>query len=211
MPKGQGGEEFAGCTGTDGGVVLEGHDFLEDGGVAAGQPAEAQAGKAVGLADGGETQSAVIEVAGGGKTHGRIMLELAVNLVGENVNVVARSEIEDATENFRRHEEARGVVGRIDVDGAGVGANQRFERGEIVGPGVFGLSAPYANGGAGAFGQGERAFIAGRFNDGVIVGSEKGVVEEEDGFFGGGNNDEITGIDLLVDGGEDFAQPQSTR
>jgi len=36
VAEGDGGEEFAGCAGADGGVVLEGDDFLKDGRVAAG-------------------------------------------------------------------------------------------------------------------------------------------------------------------------------
>lgn len=41
MTEGESGKEFAGCAGTDGGVVLQGDDFLKDDRVAAGEPAKA--------------------------------------------------------------------------------------------------------------------------------------------------------------------------
>ena len=61
-----GGEELAGGAGADRGVVLEGDDFLKDRSVAASEPAEAQPGEAVSLADGAETEGAFIEITGGG-------------------------------------------------------------------------------------------------------------------------------------------------
>ena len=133
------------------------------------------------------------------------MLHLAIDLVRKNVNVAASRKIEDATENIRRHEEAGRIMRGIDVDGAGVGTDERFEGGEIVGPGVFGFAAPFTDGGAGTFGDGERALIARCFDNDVIVGSKEGVVEEEDGFLGGGDNDELAGMNLFIDGGENFA------
>ena len=39
VAKGKGGKEFAGGAGTDRSVVLEGDDFLEEGGITAGEPA----------------------------------------------------------------------------------------------------------------------------------------------------------------------------
>ena len=136
VAEGDGGQEFAGSTGADGGVVLEGVDFLKDGSIAASEPAEAKAGEAVGLADGAETQGALVEVASGGKAGGGIVLKLAVNLVGEDVDAMASGEFQDAAENVRRHEQSGGIVGRVDVHGTRVGADERFEGGEIVGPGV---------------------------------------------------------------------------
>jgi len=41
VAQGNGGEEFAGSAGADGGVVLEGDDLLKEGSVAASEPAEA--------------------------------------------------------------------------------------------------------------------------------------------------------------------------
>ncbi len=122
---------------------------------------------------------------------------------------MAGSEFKDAAKDFGRHEEAGGIVGSIDVDRAGVGANERFKSGEIVSPSVFGFAAPFADGGAGAAGKGESAFVAGSFDDGVILGSEERVIEEEDGFFGGGSDNELVGMNFGVDGGEGFAEPGS--
>ena len=56
-------------------------------------------------------------------------------------------------------------------------------------PGVVGLATPFADSGPGTLGDSEGTFITGRFDDSVIVGSEQGVVEEEDGFLGSGGND----------------------
>jgi len=78
-----------------------------------------------------------------------------------------------------------------------------------VGPGVGRAAAPLGDGGTGTFGDGESAFVAGRFDDGVILGSEQGVIEDEDSFFGGGKNDELIGMNLRVHGGENFAKPGS--
>jgi len=203
----KGGEELTGSASADGGVVLEGDDFVEEGGVVGGEPCEAQAGEAVGFADGAETQGAVVKIAGGGESRGRIVLEFAVNLVGENIDVMASGEIKNVTENTGRHEQARGVVRGIDVDGTGVGTNEGFENGEVVGPGVGGIAGPLTDSRSGASWEGESAFVAGCFDDSVIVGSKKRMVEEEDGFFGSGDNDELAGMNLIVDGGEDFAEP----
>src|SRR5208283_4158748 len=81
MAESQSGQEFAGSTGTDSGVVLERDDLLQKRAVAAGQPSQAQAGQAVGLADRTEAESAFIEIARGRQTGAGIVLEFAVNLV----------------------------------------------------------------------------------------------------------------------------------
>ena len=152
VAEGDGGEEFAGGAGADGGVVLEGDDLLEDGSVAASEPAEAKPGEAVSLADRAKAESALIKIASGGKAGGGIVFELAVDLVGEDINAMASGELQDAAENVRGHEQSCRVVRRVDVNGARVGANERFECGEIVGPGVCGVAVPFGNSGAGAFG-----------------------------------------------------------
>jgi len=112
-------------------------------------------------------------------------------------------------ENVRGHEQAGRIVGGVDVNGAGVGANEGFKGGEIVGPGVCGAAAPFGDGGAGAFGNGESAFVARSFDDGVILRSKQCVIENKDGFFGGGKNNELIGMDLGVHGGENFSKPGS--
>lgn len=56
-------------------------------------------------------------------------------------------------------------------------------------------------------GESQSALIAGRFDDGVIVGSQEGVIEEENGFFSRGNDDELGELNLLVNGGKNFAKP----
>ena len=95
VTKGEVGEELAGSAAADGGVVLEIGARLENFGIAGSEPAEAQAGKAIGFADGAETDSAVIEIAGGGQACRGIVLELAVNFVGENVDAAIGSEVKN--------------------------------------------------------------------------------------------------------------------
>lgn len=180
---------------------------MQEGRVVRGEPGEAEAGQAIGFADGAETDGAVVEITGGGKTVSGVVFEFAIDLVGEDVEVVAGGEFENVAEDFGAHKEASGIVGRVDIESPGVGTDEQFESGEIVGPIVFGLAAPLADGGTGGFGERESAFVAGRFDDGVIGGREKRVIEEEDGFFGGRDDDEIAGLDGGVDGGEGFAEP----
>ena len=45
----------------------------------------------------------------------------------------------------------------------------------------------------------------------MIVGTEKGIVEEEDGFFGGGDNQHMFGANIFVERGESFTEPGSAR
>lgn len=62
-------------------------------------------------------------------------------------------------------------MGRVDVDGASVRTDKGFESAQVMSPAVRGFAAPFADRGAGADGNGERTFVAGCFDDGVIVGS----------------------------------------
>ncbi len=78
-----------------------------------------------------------------------------------------------------------------------------------MGPAVGSAAAPFGDGSTRAFGNGKSAFVAGRFDDGVILGGEEGVIEDEDGLFGGRKNDELIGVNLRVHGGENFTKPGS--
>ena len=73
--------------------------FCRNGSVAASQPAQAKPGEAVGLADGAEAEGALVEIASGGKAGGGIVLEFAVDLVGKNIDAMARGKFQDAAEN----------------------------------------------------------------------------------------------------------------
>lgn len=139
------------------------------------------------------------------------MLKFAVNLVGENVNVVAGCELENAAENLGPHEKAGGIVGGIDVDGTSVGPDKRLESGEIVGPAILWFSTPFTDGSTRAFGKSKRALVAGCFDDGVIVGGEQRVIEDENGFLGSGQDDDLIGTDVLVNRGKHFAEPRRAR
>ena len=45
----------------------------------------------------------------------------------------------------------------------------------------------------------------------MITWSYERVIKHENPFFGGGQDQNVAGLDLLVDGGDSFAQPGSTR
>jgi len=77
-----------------------------------------------------------------------------------------------------------------------------------VSPAVRGLATPFTDRRTCAGGNGERTLVAWRFNDGVVVGREQGVIEEEDGLFGGRNDHNLIRVDLRIDGGENFAEPR---
>ena len=120
-------------------------------------------------------------------------------------------QVENAPKGLRSHVEPGGVVGRIDIERAGVGANESFESGEIMSPIVLGFTSPFADGCACAFRDGEGAFVARRFDDSVILGSEKSMVEEKDGFFRRGDDNELIGADGGINGSQDFAKPRGAR
>ena len=103
----------------------------------AGKPRKAQSGETVGLANRAEADSAVVKIASGGKARARMVFEFAIDLIGEDVDVVFCREIEDAAKDLGRHQQSSGIVRRVDIQGAGVGANQGFQSGQIVGPVVF--------------------------------------------------------------------------
>ena len=93
-------EELAGSATADGGVVLEIGARFEDLGITGGEPAKTQAGETVGFADRVETYGAVVEIAGSGEERGRIVLQLAVHFVGENIDAAFGSKVKNTFEYF---------------------------------------------------------------------------------------------------------------
>ena len=123
MTEGKVGEEFAGGTTADGGVVLQVGALLEDLFVAGSEPSEAQAGEAVGFAHGAEANGALVKIAAGGKTGGGIVFELAVDFIYEKINALAGGKLDKALKNGKRHEQSGGIVRGVDINGAGIGLN----------------------------------------------------------------------------------------
>ncbi len=152
-----------------------------------------------------------ISFAGSGKARGRVVLELAVDLIGKEDDVAAGCECNDMFKDKRRHQEAGGIMRRINIDGFGVQLDEFFKGGNIVRPAAFESAAPLANLRAGAAGDLQAALITGRLDDHMIARSDKGVIEHENAFLGGSQDENVAGLDLLVDGGDGFAQPGSTR
>src|ERR1700752_4597082 len=171
MAKGERGEEFARGTGADGGVVFERNDLLEEPDVVRREPSEAKTRKTIAFADGAETEGAVVEVRSRRQTRGGIVLQFSIDFIGENVDAVARGTFEDGIEDRPRHQETRGIVGRVDIDRASVRTDKGFESAEVMSPAVRGFATPFADGGAGADGNAGATFVAGGLDDGVIVGS----------------------------------------
>src|ERR1700756_5398651 len=102
MAKRKRGEKFTGSTGANGGVVLERDNFLKEGDVATGEPAEPEAGEAISLTDGTKTDGTVVKLTGGWQSRGWVVLEFAIDLVGKNVNIVLRGKIEDTAKDVRQ-------------------------------------------------------------------------------------------------------------
>jgi len=168
VAQGEFGKKFAGRAAADGRVVLELITLVKDFWSTASEPSEPKTWQAVGLAHGAEADRAFIEVAGSWKTPGGIVFEFAIDFIGKNVDAGTRSELQDPLQDGQRHKQASWVVRRVDIDGAGVGADQRFKGCEIVRPIVFGFAAPLAYLCAGAPGNGECAFVTRGFYDDVI-------------------------------------------
>ncbi len=91
--EGDEGEAFDGGGGADGGVVLVGLEAGEGVGVAGGEPAEAEAGEAVGFGEAGEGEG-VGEESGGGGQGLAVGFEAAVHFIGEEAGAGAGDEID---------------------------------------------------------------------------------------------------------------------
>src|ERR1700694_3755966 len=147
-----------------------------------------------------------VRFAGSGKARGRGVLEPSVDLIGKKHDVAGGGECNDLWKNSRRHRESGGIVRRIDVDDFGVRLDEFFKSGNIVRPAVFESAARLADLRAGAAGNLEAALITRSLDDHMIAWPEECVIKHENGFFGSGQDENIGGLDLLVDGGNRFPQ-----
>jgi len=106
----------------------------------------------------------------------------------------------------RLHQEPGGIVRRVNVDDFGVRLDEFFKSGNIVRPAVFESAAPLADFGPGAAGNLEAALKTGRLDNHMIARSDERMIEHENAFFGSGQDENVTGLDLFVDGGDGFPQ-----
>src|SRR3954465_8898881 len=114
MPERERAEELARGARAEGRVVLEVDDAPQRVAVAAPEPAEPEAGEPVGLRHRAERERTVVEIARGGQAIGPFMLELAVDLVGEEPRATLGAELDDSVEHLSRHLRARRVVRAVD-------------------------------------------------------------------------------------------------
>ena len=76
---------------------------MEESSVVAGEPRKTESGKAVGLANRAEADTAIVQVAGGRKARPGMVFEFAIDLIGEDIDVVFCRQIEDAAKDLGRH------------------------------------------------------------------------------------------------------------
>ena len=198
VPQRQRGQELARRARADGRVVLQHGDGVPQRAVAGGDPADPQPRQAVTLGDAAERHGPLVHVARWRQPLGRIMLELPVHLVAEQNEPVIAGEPDDLLEHRPRHQRAGGVVRLVEVEHAGLGADQAREGVEIMSPAVLVAAPPLAHAGAGAARELQRRLIAGRLDDRVIAGPEEGVIEQEDAFLGARGDDHLLGAGALV-------------
>ena len=129
-------EELARSARADRRVELRRDDRLAQCRVTARDPARPEAREAVGLRDGAERHRTLVEIACRGEPVGRVVLELAVDLVAEQHRVALGAQLHDPVEHRTRHLEPRRVVRRVHVDEPRVRAEQPLERLEVVLPSV---------------------------------------------------------------------------
>ncbi len=186
MAESQGGEKLAWGAAADGGVVLEFQAALDDFWIAAGKPSKTQPGKAVRLAHGAQADSVFVRFASGGEARGRVVLEFAIDFVREDNDVATGGQRHDLLKGSCRHEEAGGVVRRVDVNDFGVWPDQFFQGGNIVCPAILESAAPLADLCTGAASDLEATLVTRRFDDDMIARSEQRVIQHENAFFGRG-------------------------
>ncbi len=146
MPERQCCQELTRRASTDGRVVLQRNNLLQEFLVVRRQPGKPESRQTVGFANRAEANSSIIQVASRWQARGWIVLELPVDFVRKDVDVVLRSKLQNAAEDFRRHQQPGRIVGSIDIERAGVRANQGFECSDVVGPAALRLAVPLTDG-----------------------------------------------------------------
>src|SRR5580658_4411141 len=111
-----------------GGRVADGEEMLvalepdQSRPILAGQPADPQARKSVGLRHHVERYRALVDVHRLRQAQRRIAFDEPIDLVAEQPQTAAAADIDDGVEHRARDDLARGVVGKVDGNQAGVGA-----------------------------------------------------------------------------------------
>jgi hypothetical protein len=162
-------QELARRTRANGRVQLHVLGALEQIGVAAREPADAQTGQAVGLGHRAQRERARVAVAGGGQALARDVLEAPVDLVAEQHDVALGRQLEHAVERGRRHLSARWVARAVDVDELRARLEQVLELVEVVRPALLVAALPHAHARARAACELERRAVAGRLDHGVVA------------------------------------------
>ena len=195
---GEGHEELARGGRADRRVQLHLLDPLEQLAVAAREPADAQAGKPVGLRDRTQRDRAAIAIARGCETGARVVLEPTVHLVAQQHDLALGRQLEHAREGGRVHLRSGWVVWAVDVDELGLRQQQLLQRVEVMRPTVLVTALPHAHVRARAARQLDRGAVAGNLDDGVIAAVEQRVRGDEDALLGRRQREHLVGLDALV-------------
>jgi len=183
----------------DGGVVLERGHALVDGAVVRGDPTDAQTCESIRLGCDSERDSVIAQIARGGQTGGGVVLRFAVDLVRKQEQATVTREAVEGVKVRAGHEVARRVVRRVDDDGLGRWAREALEFIQIERPPVLFARLPQADRTSNAPRRFGKRLVVRRVDDDVVVRFERGVHEEKDRLLRARVDEDVCGLDGLVD------------
>ena len=125
------------------------------------------------------------------ETIGRIVLELAIDLVGEEPRSPLGADIDHTVQHLPRHQHPRRVVRAVDVDELRVRPQRAPEVIEVVRPAVARRAPPLGHRRPGRARDLVRRLVAGRLDDDVIPRLEERVVGDEDPFLRRCDDDDL--------------------
>ena len=181
---------------------------LEQGAVAAGQPADAQTGQPVRLGGDVERDGRLGEVGGLGERACRVDLDAAIDLIAEQT---------DSALVAQRHQLAEGrlvgnvpcrVVREVDRDEPRRRAQQGAQLVEVQRPAVLAMRRPGAH--VRACRQRDRLhrLVARHRDDGVVAGADELLHGPEERLLGAGEGEHVRGVHALVGAGDGLSQPR---
>ncbi len=187
-------------------VVLALLQALEKGPVAAGEPADAQAGKAVGLGGDVEREGRLGQVRRLRQGALPVDLDAAVHLVAEEADAALVAQLDQrAKRRFVRHV-AGGVVGVVDGDQRRVRSQKAAQLVEVERPAVFTAHEQRAHVGAGRERHRLHRLVAGNGDHGVIAWAGEFLHRPEHRLLRPCERQHVAGIDGVVGAGHRLAQ-----
>ena len=123
--------------------------------------------------------------------------ELAIDLVGEEVQIVFLNDVAESVELFLRIEIARGVVRVADEDGPGLGGDDLLERLDVrKGEVVLDAGGDGEHVETGLCGEGQVVRVAGFHHDDLVARVHAGHEGHQQGFGAAGGDEHVFGRDL---------------